>query len=174
MGYAGKHAVPLLIAAICVISFVSAQDALGRSKPAPKPVAKAIPWTVSGLGAKVKRQPAANAVRYPARLDGAVQIRTSRGAASWKMLGVPNTRATFYKRGVRYVAPGFEVVSNQGTGTIKEYIVVQRRQGVRTWRWQLSGAGATRPRLLKGGAVRFGPNVTIPPPILLDKAGRQI
>ncbi|MCW2956403.1 MAG: hypothetical protein JWO69_1272, partial [Thermoleophilia bacterium] len=175
MGSSVIRARVLLLAAICVAAFAAAPDALGRAKPAPKPAAKAIPWTVAGLGPKVKQQPRSNAVVYPARLRGAVRIRTSRGGASWKMLGVPNSRATFYRRGVRYVTPkGFEVVSNQGTGTVKEYVVVQRRQGVRTWRWRLSGTGARRPRLVKGGAVRFGPNVVIPAPVLLDKAGRRI
>ncbi|NUR75804.1 MAG: hypothetical protein HOQ28_05890, partial [Thermoleophilia bacterium] len=56
----------------------------------------------------------------------------------------------------------------------EEYLTVEHRQGPRTWTWRLD-TGKSRPRVEVDGSVAFSSSgVRILPPVVYDRAGREI
>ncbi|HUH14586.1 MAG TPA: hypothetical protein VML35_01735, partial [Gaiellaceae bacterium] len=79
---------------------------------------------------------------------------------------------------VRETPYGSETIVFRGEGGLEQFLTVERRQGPRTWSWQLDAAGL-EPRLRVDGSVEFRRNggtagLEIAPVAILDALGADV
>jgi hypothetical protein len=113
---------------------------------------------------------------FPAKLSGRFRIDLPKalGDTGWQMLDAPAATVSRYSGGATYATSDYDVVYEAGFGHVKESIVVQRRQGLRTWRWKLWSIGGTDPRIDGSGRIVYGGKVALEAPVVLNAAGKVI
>jgi hypothetical protein len=106
---------------------------------------------------------------FPATLDSVMKLDQDKGWVGFTMLGAPKKiRRETHRRGVVYRTRTYDVVQHvKDDDRMREVIVVRKRQGIRTWRWQLQRSGpGIPPRLTDDGQVVIGDNAYIERPAL--------
>ncbi|MCW2961950.1 MAG: Laminin sub domain 2, partial [Thermoleophilia bacterium] len=118
--------------------------------------------------------------QLPMTLDGRVRLGQPGptgqiGNAGWSMLDVPKLERVAVAGGAAYLGSEWDVLQMVDADRLREYVVVNERQGAKTWRWQLHAVDAqTKPKLLPSGQVDLGGGYLLEPPKLLGAQLQQL
>jgi len=154
-------------------SLVAAQQ-LAAQRPLPAFIARQLGSSTETSGQPTVHQTDGALIAWPTVLTGATVITTtakSRRSVGVRATGVPAAARLDHVGGVRYPTRDYDVVQVPMSRGVREFTVVRRHLGTRTWHWQLAGG---HPSLTGSGDVVFDTGARIAAPHLLDSSGRPL